>query len=354
MARYKIKLKDVESLAQGQWLHILPNIIPELHDAAQKVGRHVNCSLHGGKSDFRFCSTKGAERGLSFCTCGVRNGFQLIQDCLGVGFYEALKLVAEYLGIGNEKPDPEALRQAQKRRVAFEANLKASNAAKDLKRSKNLAKVWEASVPLSHALAEPARAYFKSRNIAYESLSEFIKFHPSLPLWVDDEDGVFIKMGDYPCIVSKVFSNDGKPLTVHRTFLSPEGKQIAKKIMPIPPKYEGVQGWAIPVTNSFNKEDGILGIAEGMETAASASELFGVPVWAGISANIMEGFVPPSWVRQLVIFADNDLNETGLLAALRLKENLKEKGFSGKVHIRMPQKPEGMEANYDWVRVIPL
>jgi len=47
-----------------------------------------------------------------------------------------------------------------------------------------------------------------------------------------------------------------------------------------------------------------VGVAEVIETAIAARELFGAPPWATISATIMESFVPPAGVRRLTIFAD--------------------------------------------------
>jgi putative DNA primase/helicase len=54
-----------------------------------------------------------------------------------------------------------------------------------------------------------------------------------------------------------------------------------------------------------------LGIAEGIETALAASELFEVPVWSCISTTGIESFEPPEGAEHIVIFADNDENFAG-------------------------------------------
>jgi putative DNA primase/helicase len=62
----------------------------------------------------------------------------------------------------------------------------------------------------------------------------------------------------------------------------------------------------------------ILGVAEGIETAASCMALFDVPTWALLNAENMKGFVPPQGVRKLIIFGDHDLSFTGQAAAFDL------------------------------------
>ncbi|MFQ7479504.1 MAG: toprim domain-containing protein, partial [Parasutterella excrementihominis] len=52
-------------------------------------------------------------------------------------------------------------------------------------------------------------------------------------------------------------------------------------------------------------------ISEGIETALSASELFGVPVWSVVAAFNFRNFVPPKSVRRIIIFGDSDKNFIG-------------------------------------------
>jgi len=67
----------------------------------------------------------------------------------------------------------------------------------------------------------------------------------------------------------------------------------------------------------------VLGVAEGIETALSASILHpGVPCWAALNANRLEVWEPPEGVTDVLIFADNDSNGVGQRAAFILNERL--------------------------------
>ena len=67
--------------------------------------------------------------------------------------------------------------------------------------------------------------------------------------------------------------------------------------------------------------DGVLGVAEGIETALAASKLFGVPVWAALSTSGMQKMTLPPGLRRLKVYADK--GEGGKKAA----ENLRDKAL---------------------------
>ena len=76
-----------------------------------------------------------------------------------------------------------------------------------------------------------------------------------------------------------------------------------------------------------------LGIAEGIETALSASVLFNVPVWAALTAGLLQEWTPPATVTTVFVFGDNDASSTGQAAAYTLAQRLKAKGLSVFVEI---------------------
>ena len=90
-------------------------------------------------------------------------------------------------------------------------------------------------------------------------------------------------------------------LGVHRTFLAPDGQKA--DVQPVKASLGPIWGGAIrldPVAAG-------LVIGEGIETAASAGLMLGLPAWAAISAgNMASGLVLPPEVRAVVIASDPD------------------------------------------------
>jgi putative DNA primase/helicase len=67
----------------------------------------------------------------------------------------------------------------------------------------------------------------------------------------------------------------------------------------------------------------ILGVAEGLETALSASLLYSVPVWSTLDAGHLMHWIPPNGVHKVIIFADFDKNQVGQRAAEVLASRLR-------------------------------
>jgi len=115
-------------------------------------------------------------------------------------------------------------------------------------------------------------------------------------------------------------------MSIHRTYLQDAGKA------PVPEPKKLMQG--LPLAGSairLTPVSKVLGIAEGIETALAASELFGVPCWSCISTSGIEAFEPPEGVKELIVFADNDANFAGQSAAYRAAHRLALKGYEVEV-----------------------
>jgi putative DNA primase/helicase len=66
----------------------------------------------------------------------------------------------------------------------------------------------------------------------------------------------------------------------------------------------------------------VLGVAEGIETALAAQQLFGFPAWAYLTAGRLKTFQPPVGTKQLIVRADHDIDGTGQRAAYALASSL--------------------------------
>ena len=128
-------------------------------------------------------------------------------------------------------------------------------------------------------------------------------------------------------MIAAIQNKDGKMSAIHRTYLTngkkAEVEQPKKAIGPITP------GCAIRLYEITDT----LGVAEGIETAIAAHQLFELPVWSLISAGQMEKFDWPETVKKMIIFADNDLSFTGQKAAFTLAYRAKSKGLRVRVEI---------------------
>ena len=131
----------------------------------------------------------------------------------------------------------------------------------------------------------------------------------------------------------------GKLLAVHRTYLGDGCKAdvpTAKKLTAAAGSLAGACiALAVP-------RGGVLGIAEGIETAAAASLASGVPVVAAYCANALAGFTFPRGTERLVIFADHDF--AGQQAAATLARRATRAGLTPKT--LTPSKPGS-----DWADV---
>ncbi len=149
--------------------------------------------------------------------------------------------------------------------------------------------------------ADPAGLYLARRGLGHLIGCEALRYRDDCP----HPEG-----GKLPAMVAAVLDSLGRPVGVHRTYLARDGHKA--NVDPPKASLGPVWGGAIrlgPVAAE-------LVIGEGIETAASAGLLLGLPAWAAISAgNVATGLMLPPDVRGVVIAADPD--PVGLAAARR-------------------------------------
>ncbi len=313
-------MEDVADLAFGRWEHILPALGI---DQAFLVNKHGPCPVCGGTKPFRFDNKRG--QGNHICSHhGAGDGFKLLMLYHGWDFKTAAANVREALG-----GTAASFQTTPPKKVEEELT------EEEIKeRRKILNNAW--------SLAEP----IKKHDLVYRYLQN--RGLPVLDKWPSvlrlrnkmtylDEDGVVL--GEFPVMLALVQDQDGKPVSLHRTYLDKHGQKApveeVKKLMRS--AANKLSGSAIRLFKPGQK----LAIAEGIETALAVHELTGLPVWATISAPLMKSVVVPKEVEEVYIFADNDRPDklgkrAGIEAATTLAKRLREEGK--KVQIAMPRE----------------
>lgn len=283
--------------ARGKWKGILLQLgVP----AESLTGKHAPCPMCGGEDRFRFDNKE--QRGTFICNaCGAGDGMKLAVEFTGKPFSHVASQIDGMLG--NVKPDAPG-----------------KPTISDEDRTKALRAVWSATSPMQPG--DLAHTYLATRRIEELVYPKALRFGPA----IRDGDG-----GIRPAMVAIVTDYGGKPVTLHRTFLKPDGSGKAemtspRKLMPgdLP------DGSAVRLSEFTT---GTIGIAEGIETALSASALYDIPVWAAINAGNLAKWIPPEGAEEVAIFGDNDPKFAGQAAAYALARRLAAKNIPVTVHI---------------------
>lgn len=150
----------------------------------------------------------------------------------------------------------------------------------------------EGSVP---AAGTPADTYLTGRALPGLAASPVLRFRHDTP----HPEG-----SKLPALVALVTDADGRTVAVHRTYLTLDGRGKASVT---PDRASLGPVWAGAIRLAAATTDGEVVVGEGIETAASAGRLIGLPAWAAISAgNLARGLILPPTIRRVVIAVDPD------------------------------------------------
>ena len=160
----------------------------------------------------------------------------------------------------------------------------------------------------------------------------------------------------YHALYALATDDKGELCYLHRTLLEGERKaplgESAKRQKSL--QEENYLEYARSVAIRMFPVSSTLGIAEGIETALSCYQIYGVNTWAVMNSNFMKKFRAPAGVRHLIIFSDMDRNSaTGHAAAFECAHaNLLAKNDIVKVSVRWPDNGDfnDMLQNGDQVR----
>lgn len=284
-------------MARGRWHGILPALgLPS--KCVNK--KNQSCPLCGGKDRFRFIDTEG--RGTYVCSqCGGGTGLTLLMKFNNWGFREAAMQIDKIVGnIPVQTAKPIDVREARK-----------------LKNS-----LWAEGYPVQ--AGDPVDLYLSARGLAARPRCLRTVF--SLPYRGEP-------VTRHPAMLAMFCDADGRPNTLHRTWLTHDGRKAEveqpRKMMP----GALAKGGAIRLQEAVGE---VLGVAEGVETALSAAALHGLPVWAVTSEGLMRAWKPPAGVRRVVIFGDADAHYVGQAAAYELGRRLSVEKLVDVVEVKIP------------------
>lgn len=177
--------------------------------------------------------------------------------------------------------------------------------------AQHIARLWAQCVPL--VPGDPCTLYLERRGLGGVcQLPAVLRLHRALPYWRGPD-----VLDTFPALVAPIVAADGRTVALHRTYLTADG---FKADVPSPKKVTGAAGPLAGACIPLQKHaHGVIGVAEGIETALAASLASGVPTVAAYCASALAGYLWPSGVRRLVIFADNDMAGRAAADALRIR-----------------------------------
>lgn len=337
-----MKKLDKEALrrdASGRWEHIMSILAPEVAHAAQRGHqRHSDCPMpdHGGEDDFRVFEDFN-ETGGAICTCGAyTDGFAVLE---GVHKWSFRKVLEEVDGVLNRHSHAPKV-------ISLVKRVKAQTPVDSKKVRESLKRAFDLSMPANDERATSLWCYFLARDVRPPvGILDDVRFTRALPYF--NANGK--KVAEFPAMLSIVRDSQGKPVSIHRTYLDMRcsGKAPVDK----PKKLMGYVGSLSGAAIRLGKPTPVLGVAEGIETALAVSEATGTTCWAAISAPILGNFQPPEGTERVVVWADKDRSGAGERYALKLKERLEAQGIPVTVMLPSQAIPEGKKS-IDWRDVV--
>ena len=279
-----IDFKKVASECVGRWPGILENL-----GISVGTGKHQFCPICSPgdtKSDrFRFDNKDGA--GTYICgQCGAGTGITLVMKTLNIEYKEAMESLSKIVGTVDETPNQ------KERPVSPEMLRKMFIESHQVKKGD-----WVSE-------------YLKKRGLS--SMPQMLRC--SYKVWEPET------MKEQIAMLAVFSDNEGQAVTLHRTYLDKNANKLnidkPKKVMP---PLKKMTGGAVRL---YDLSGDTLGVTEGIETGIAVHESFQLPVWACLSTSLMEGFVPPSGVKNIIIFGDADRNFAGQKSSYILANKL--------------------------------
>ncbi|MDF8334413.1 DUF7146 domain-containing protein [Novosphingobium cyanobacteriorum] len=187
----------------------------------------------------------------------------------------------------------------------------------------NARRLWHSATAISDS---PAEGYLAQRGIL--RASDQLRYLGRTPL------GPRGAVQFLPAMLAAVTTDIGI-IAIHRTFLDAPSAKLAG--FDRPKRALGSLGYG--AVRLAPPAAGRLGLAEGIESALSAMQLFGIPCWATLGNERFGLVAIPEGVRELYLFIDNDAG--GELADQRARRAYSEPG-------RVIQSRAPASTGFDW------
>jgi putative DNA primase/helicase len=159
--------------------------------------------------------------------------------------------------------------------------------------------IWQAALPLA---GTPGERYLAGRSIV--RVPDELRFHPATPLG----RGPAVRFR--PAIIAAIRDRSGL-VAIQRIFLDRHHALLADDL----PRPRLTLARPLAGAVKLARPGSLLGLAEGIETALSASILLGIPVWATLGNERLARIAIPDRVDHLILLPDAD--HAGRLAARR-------------------------------------
>lgn len=271
--------------ARGRWQAILPALGIDRRFLSKKNGP---CPMCGGKDRWRFTDLEG--RGTWYCShCLGGNGVALALKFTKLPFRDVAERIERALGEARIEP-ARAQRSDQETRAALNA-------------------LWKSGHPVRSD--DSVDRWLNGRGVGMQDYPSCLRTsmrvrHSGPPVtW-------------HPAMLAMVTDPAGKASTIHKTYITTDGRKAAVDRVRMFCPGSRPHGGAVRLTPPA----ATLGIAEGIETAIAAMVLSGIPTWSALDAGGIERFEPPADTQHLVIFGDNDEHGAGQKAAYALAARL--------------------------------
>lgn len=255
--------------------------------------------------------------------CGYKNAYTetIARNGKRIGWCASCQnkeaIAAHLKGVGGYQPKHEIIK---------------NRSEKILKAKERARIIWDGAEPIKQD--DPAGRYLARRGIWWSEVKRpDFRYRADCP----HPDGK-----RYPAMLARILDAEGNPQGVHRTFLTLDGKKAALETV----KASLGSMWGNSIWVRDGSENSIWArcgseinwkhvvVAEGIESAASASIIFDLPGISAISAgNLASGLALPTATTNVIIAADND--KPGLVAAETAKHRWQAEGklvriFKGK------------------------